>query len=128
MRYLLDTHVLIWARTDDEKNLGNLRDILKKQENKCYVSIASLWEIAIKYALQKLDLKSSLEEIFTLIEVRDFTLTAITQAHILRLANLEQHHRDPFDRLIIAQAIVEDLVVLTKDKAFSLYPVVIKSN
>lgn len=128
MNYLLDTHVVIWSITDNQNYLGSLRDEIKNLDNNCFVSIASLWEMSIKYSLNKLDLKSSLKEIFGTIESSAFRILPVTTNHLFKLSELELHHRDPFDRLLIAQAKAENLTIITKDTAFTSYHVNLKWN
>jgi PIN domain nuclease of toxin-antitoxin system len=111
MQLLLDTHTFIWFISGDQALPQKALDAIKNTENKCYISIASIWEIAIKFSLKKLELKSDF----------DIEVLQITFQHLQKIINLEFHHRDPFDRLIIAQAIVENLTIITKDENFSRY-------
>jgi PIN domain nuclease of toxin-antitoxin system len=97
--------------------------IIENPINNCLVSIASLWEMGIKYSLGKLELRADLKKIFELIDQSGIALLPLNPAHILTSTNLEFHHRDPFDRIIIAQAKSEGLTVLTKDTAFKEYDV-----
>lgn len=126
MNYLLDTHTLIWAITDNKKSLGSVREEIKNLNNECLVSIASCWEIGIKLSLKKLELNSSLNQIFETITLSAFKILPIAPDHIIQVSKLQLHHRDPFDRLIIAQAMVENLTIITKDREFSQYDVNIK--
>jgi PIN domain nuclease of toxin-antitoxin system len=89
----------------------------------CLVSVAALWEMGIKASLDKLDLKVDLEQIFKLIDQTGFRLLPISPNHILQNASLEFYHRDPFDRLMIAQAQYERLKIVTKDRVFKQYNV-----
>ncbi len=84
-------------------------------ENKCYVSIASLWEIAIKLKLGKLSLKFPFERFASYLSDNDIDVLSISFDHLVKVLNLDLHHRDPFDRIIIAQGLVEDLTIVTKD-------------
>ncbi len=111
MNYLLDTHILIWFITEDPKLKVPLEKIIKNKNHKCFTSIASLWEICIKSSINKLELKSSLDEIFNIIRLSDIEIIPITPVHLLLNATLKLHHRDPFDRIIIAQAQVENMMV-----------------
>jgi PIN domain nuclease of toxin-antitoxin system len=95
--------------------------IISNPDNKCYVSIATFWEIAIKTSLGRLDLKADLSKIFQIIEDSGFDILPITVPHIITNSILPFHHQDPFDRIIISQAIVEDLTVISKDNQFSKY-------
>jgi len=92
-------------------------------KNSCFISIASLWEIAIKCSLGKLTLKFPFENLITYISTNDIEILPITFDHIHQLKDLDLHHRDPFDRLIIAQAIKENLTILSRDSNFFRYPV-----
>lgn len=121
MKTLVDTHALIWYITNDKKLPSRSKLIIEDPSSSCFVSIASLWEMGIKNSLGKLELKAGLERIFEIIEDSGFTLLPITPDHILVNAGLEYNHRDPFDRLIIAQAQFEDLSVITKDPEFQSY-------
>ena len=85
--------------------------------------IVSLWEVAIKYSLSKLQLKTDLSTIFNLIKDSRLNILPITTQHVLTSANLDFHHRDPFDRLIIGQAQAEDLTLLSKDGEFEQYEI-----
>ena len=123
MDLLIDTHVLIWFITDDIKLPPKTRQIIENIENDCFVSIATYWEIAIKHSLGRLDLNSGLENIFQIIEETGFETLPITVNQILNNARLEFHHKNPFDRIIIAQAISENLSLITKDEQFKEYKV-----
>ncbi|RLD54386.1 MAG: PIN domain nuclease [Bacteroidetes bacterium] len=121
MDLLIDTHTLIWFITDNDKLPNKTKQLIENRRNTCYVSIASYWEIAIKHSLGRLFLESDLEEIFGIIENTGFELLPITTNHILKNASLEFHHQDPFDRVIIAQAFIENLTIVSKDKQFKKY-------
>jgi PIN domain nuclease of toxin-antitoxin system len=121
MDYLLDTHVVIWFITNDSKLPLFIKSEIENLENKCYVSIASFWEIGIKNALGRLELGSDLETIFALINKSGLEVLPITQNHILSSSKLQFHHNDSFDRLLIAQSITENLTLISKDRAFKQY-------
>jgi len=125
MRYLIDTHVLIWYLEGDEKLAPGLRKELDDEGNIVVISIASLWEIAIKRAKnkEKIDFKITLPEIEAYIFGRDFMLLNIAFKHLHLLLELPMHHDDPFDRLIISQAISENLTLISVDKHFKFYSV-----
>lgn len=123
MDLLLDTHTLVWFFTRDSKLSESLRLEIKNEGNQSYVSIASLWEIGVKYALKKIELKKNLSDFFNDINSSDLKIQSVTPNNILQLASLPFHHRDPFDRLIIAQAMTEDYAIVTKDREFSAYDV-----
>ncbi len=123
MRYLLDTHTLLWFLQDDPQLPEKVGNEITNIENSCYVSIASLWEIAIKINLGKLAIKFSFEKFASFLSDNDIEVLPIAFDHLIQLSGLEQHHRDPFDRIIIAQGMVENLIILTKDQYFPDYPV-----
>jgi len=123
MPYLLDTHTFLWFISGD-KQLPE--SVVKKIENisePCYISIASFWEIAIKIQIGKLKLEISLEELYRFAEINQIEIISINEKHLVTLLKLGLIHNDPFDRLIIAQAISEKLIVVTKDKEFKKYKV-----
>lgn len=107
MNLLIDTHALIWFITDSDKLPQKTKAIIENKENDCFVSIATYWEIGIKNSIGRLNLNSELKTIFQIIEETGFEAIPITTSHILINASLAFHHQDPFDRLIIAQAIAE---------------------
>ncbi|NEN24513.1 type II toxin-antitoxin system VapC family toxin [Cryomorpha ignava] len=121
MNLLLDTHTLIWFITDNEKLPQKTKTIIENKENRCFVSIATYWEIGIKNSIGRLDLKSDLKTIFNIIEETGFDAIPVTTNHILRNASLPFHHQDPFDRIIIAQAMSEKMIIVTKDSQIENY-------
>lgn len=121
MDYLIDTHVVIWAISDVKKLSLKSKNILEDKLNKCFVSIVSLWEIGIKYSLGRLELSVELSEIFSIIKQSGLEILPVSPDHILSGSKLEFHHNDPFDRLLIGQAISEKLIILSKDKEFKKY-------
>ncbi|GAB4016687.1 type II toxin-antitoxin system VapC family toxin [Spirosoma koreense] len=121
MRLLLDTHTLLWFYGGDESLPEHLKEVIQKATNECYVSIASLWEITIKVNLRKLDIGTSLPEFFSFLERNQFWVIPVELTHLLQLQQLPNHHKDPFDRLIISQALAENLTIATKDSIFSQY-------
>ncbi len=125
MNYLLDTHTLIWFITDNEKLSRKAKLIIENKNNYCFVSIASLWEIGIKFSLGRLDLNSNLVEIFRIIEDTGFDILPISVNHILKNASLDFFHQDPFDRIIISQAITDNLTIISKDSQFDNYNVAV---
>lgn len=123
MDLLIDTHAVIWFITDDSKLPLKTKKIIENSENNCFVSIATYWEIAIKNSLGRLNMNSDLESIFRVIENTGLELLPITTNQILINAGLEYYHHDPFDRIIIAQAIYENLQIVSKDDQFKNYNV-----
>lgn len=119
--YLLDTHALLWFLSGDEQISSRSRKIISGPKNRCFISIASLWEIAIKIKIGKLHLALDLQELTTCLHKNNIEILTITFEHILETMELEDHHRDPFDRIIIAQGKFERLIIISKDKNFSKY-------
>ena len=120
MRLLLDTHALIWALEDSEQLSEPARELIVDLDNQVLVSTTSAIEIAIKRSLRKLDAPADL---LSAIDGAGFIPITLDFATAERLASLRFHHRDPFDRLLIAQALVEDVPIVTRDPAFAAYPV-----
>ena len=121
MNLLIDTHALIWFITDNEKLPLKTKQIIENKDNDIYVSIASYWEIGIKNSIGRLDLNSDLETVFKIIEETGFETLPITTNQILKNSGLAFHHQDPFDRIIIAQAMMEEMTIITKDSQFKNY-------
>ena len=123
MRYLLDTHTLIWF-FDDSPNLpDSVATIIENVGVQKFVSIASLWEFTIKHNLGKLDFEGGITELWKMIDMNGFTIMQISEPCLSILDNLPFLHRDPFDRLLIAAAIAEDMTILTKDDNIHQYNV-----
>ena len=124
MRLLLDTHTFGWFVNDNPKLNGRLKDLIEDTSNDSYLSVASLWEMSIKFNLGKLTLDPNYEE-FVEREVKTSTiqLLNIELEHLRVNSTLPFHHRDPFDRLIIAQSIVEEIPIVSVDSAFDKYSV-----
>ncbi|MBZ9783578.1 type II toxin-antitoxin system VapC family toxin [Pseudomonas sp. REP124] len=118
MRVLLDTHVLLWALADDQK-LSEKARMLINNAAEIYVSAASFWEIAIKVGLGKLSV--DLEEIRQYCLESGFIELPVTSEHAIAVKDLEPHHRDPFDRLIVATAMTEPMKLLTSDTIMTRY-------
>lgn len=118
MHYLLDTNIFLWSLNDDRRLKHNIRKILKDPLNEIYVSVASGWEISVKHRLGKLPLKTTLLECF---RKSTFKVLNINLEHILQLDKLPSHHKDPFDRILISQAKVENLTLITSDQKFRKY-------
>lgn len=125
MEILLDTHILIWALSDPKKLNPKARGQIESAENLAFVSLASLWELQIKESINKVKLPKNF---FESIEPCGFELLPINLSHIQYLRKLPLHHRDPFDRMLIAQANCEGLTLITSDKAISKYKVKILQN
>lgn len=123
MNYLLDTHTLIWFLNGDKDLSSNARKAIESFEALNFVSIASLWEIAIKVSLGRLDLKTSFEKIEEEIIKNNFKMLPITFRDTMVLSTLPFHHRDPFDRLLIAQSMNNKFIVISKDQRFDSYKI-----
>jgi len=128
MKLLLDTHTFIWFINGDKILPPLLIEKIKNLDNRCFISIASLWEIAIKTSLHKLELKSDFNEIGNILINTNIELLPIAFEHLQILTNLQYIHRAPFDRLIIAQGIFENMPIITKDDHFSKYDVKVLWN
>ena len=118
MRLLLDTHVLLWSLTEPRKLSRGTRDALEDARNEVLASSVSAWEIAVKRALGKLKAPVNLE---VAVKKQDFVPLNLTFLHAERAGALPPHHGDPFDRMLIAQAQVEGLILVTRDIRISLY-------
>ncbi|MDO5687256.1 MAG: type II toxin-antitoxin system VapC family toxin [Neisseria sp.] len=117
-RLLLDTHVLIWWLLEDKNLSQYATDLIADAANDVYVSAASIWEISIKMEKGLLNLP---EQVFTVIEREDFIALPMTAFHAEQAGKLPKHHHDPFDRMLIAQAQAEGLILITADANIPLY-------
>jgi len=123
-RYLLDTHVLLWWLFDDPKLSGPAHDVIQAPENTILVSSASGWEIATKHRLGKLPhADEAARDLPSLLRKSRMTVLPITMEHALAAGALPGPHRDPFDRMLIAQGRIEGLPIVTSDRVFEQYPV-----
>ena len=123
MRYLIDKHALIWFINGESLISVSAQKAIEANDSINFVSIASLWEIAIKLSLGKLELKIPLSEVKTILEDNGFELLPITFEDTTIVSSLPFIHRDPFDRIIIAQGISNDCTVISKDTNFASYNV-----
>lgn len=121
MEYLLDTHTFLWFINGDDQLSEKAKNVIMKPEAVKYVSIATLWEIAIKVNIGKLSLDIGYADLRQQIIGNGFEILPITFEHAAALIALELYHRDPFDRMIIAQALSEQLTVIGKDENFDKY-------
>ena len=119
MRYLLDTHTLLWARSAPDRLSGEALALLQSAESILHVSMASLWECAIKAAIGKLTVPDG----FYRIVAGDYEILGIEIAHVEACAGLPLHHRDPFDRLLVAQAQLGGLILISRDQNIARYGV-----
>ena len=124
MKFIADTHAFLWFITDSERLSPKAKTFLEASESDRVLSAASIWEIAIKTSLGKLSFKKPLEELLPeQIRLNYFQVLDISSEHALRVAGLPMLHRDPFDRMIVAQALVERLPILSNDGALDGYGV-----
>jgi PIN domain nuclease of toxin-antitoxin system len=124
MRLLLDTHIFIWWADQPERLSSAALSALEDEANELLFSVASVWEMQIKIQLGKLKLSLPLKEIVkNQQETNDLTVSPVALTHVLALDALPFHHKDPFDRLLIAQNIEEQLTIVTADSQFSAYAV-----
>ncbi|MDE0684528.1 MAG: type II toxin-antitoxin system VapC family toxin [Candidatus Poribacteria bacterium] len=124
MRYLIDTHTLLWFITEDEELSDRARRLILDSSSEIFLSIASLWEIAIKVNIGKLALDKPFNQLFPdELDSHGIEILNITINSLIQLTTLPFHHRDPFDRLIIAQALDERISVISVDSAFDPYGV-----
>ncbi len=119
-RYLLDTHVLLWWLSDPSMLSGPAREALENGLNTVYLSSAAVWEMAIKKAIGRLDIPMNLEEVLGKAHIE---VLPITLPHALAVADLPVHHQDPFDRMQVAQARLEGLILVTRDPKITEYDV-----
>lgn len=122
MRYLLDTNALLWFLANDKKLSQRAQQLIENSSHESFCSIVSLWEIAIKTGLGKLDLAEPFEQMFPeQLHLNHIEILDITVDSLIKLTTLPFHHRDPFDRLIIAQGLVEGFPIISVDTVFDAY-------
>jgi len=122
MRLLLDTHVLLWAVAASRRLPKEAREAIEDAENEVFYSAASLWEIAIKSGLRRRDFRIDLEAFEAALAQVGLTELAVRASHAVALTRLPLVHRDPFDRMLVAQAVSEPLVLMTNDRILAKYP------
>jgi PIN domain nuclease of toxin-antitoxin system len=122
-RYLLDTHTAIWQFNGDTALSNTAKQIIYGYSNRIYISIVSVWEVAIKINIGKLNFAGNTENFLHLADLDDITIFPIKTEHLLIYENLPLIHRDPFDRLLIATAIAEEMTLITDDKEVAKYGV-----
>ncbi len=124
MKYLLDTHSLIWFFAGHPNLSNKIREIMEDDNHQKLISLVSVWEMGIKQSKGKFNLSLPLEDyINNKIKLEDFDLLPIKLNHVSLITSLPFHHNDPFDRLLIAQSIIENIPILSKDIAFDAYDV-----
>lgn len=121
MNLLLDTHIALWAIADSPRLPGRARELIEAEGNTLWVSVASVWEIAIKHALARGDMPVSSEQALGYFRQAGYRLLPVEAEHAVAVEALPPHHADPFDRLIVAQALTEPLRLLTHDPKLAPY-------
>jgi PIN domain nuclease of toxin-antitoxin system len=120
---LIDTQLFIWFVENDPKLPLSIRDVMEDEQYNLFISIASLWEIVIKSSLGKLNLKWAIPEIINGVTKSGLSILQIKPQHLITLHLLEYIHKDPFDRIIISQAITENMYVVSSDEIFNKYQI-----
>jgi PIN domain nuclease of toxin-antitoxin system len=124
MKLLIDTHVLLWLAGDSENLSKKVASLILDEENSLFLSFASIWEIQIKSQLGKLDITKLLPDLIQeQCQFNEIQLLEVKLQHIYGLKDLPNHHRDPFDRLLISQSKIEQMPILSIDRAFDIYEV-----
>jgi PIN domain nuclease of toxin-antitoxin system len=126
MRVLVDTHLLLWAAARSRRLPKEARRVLEDPRNDVHYSAASLWEIAIKLGLRRADFRVDLGRLRPALSEMGFRELSVTGTHAERLAALPPLHRDPFDRMLVAQSLSEPLVLLTNDDVLAGYGEVVR--
>jgi len=121
MNLLLDTHIALWAITDSPKLSAKARQLITAPSTSVWVSVASLWEIAIKHSLGRGDMPVSGLDAMRYFRESGYSLLPIEPEHVVFIDELASYHQDPFDRILVAQALVEPMRLMTQDKAVALY-------
>jgi PIN domain nuclease of toxin-antitoxin system len=118
--FLLDTHIFVWAMESNKLLPESIKNKIANPNNKVFVSVASIWEIIIKRNLKKIKVDFDIE---TSIEKAGIEIIPIETSHALEIEKLPHHHKDPFDRMLVAQAIAENLIIITEDEKIKKYDV-----
>jgi len=121
MKVLIDTHTFLWFVAGSMELSETAKKLIKNKHNSVYISIASLWEISIKTAIGKLQITDGYETVINDVIENDISIVPINFAHTVMQNKLPFHHRDPFDRIIVSQAIVENMNLISRDGAFDAY-------
>lgn len=119
--YLLDTHTLLWYSSNDDNLSDKVAEIIKNPDNEIFVSLVSFWEIGIKISIGKLESKIKIEQLEKYLKDNNIKIISIQMENIYFIKDLPLLHKDPFDRLIIAQAYSKKLIILSKDSNFKFY-------
>ncbi|MBK8563527.1 MAG: type II toxin-antitoxin system VapC family toxin [Saprospiraceae bacterium] len=121
MKYLIDTHTFLWFNEGSPELSQTAKSLIEDKENEIFISIASLWEISIKTALGKLNIKGPYETVIDDVVESEMEVLSINFAHTVVQNKLDFFHRDPFDRIIVSQAILEEMDLISKDEIFDNY-------
>ena len=121
MNLLLDTHVALWAITDSERLTGRARQLIQEPASVIWVSVVSLWEIATKHGLDRGDMPVSSQQALLYFKAAGYRILSLDAAHVLALQDLPAHHQDPFDRMLVAQALTEPMRLMTHDAMVARY-------
>ncbi len=121
MNLLLDTHIALWAITDDPRLPPKVRDLIQDTTTTVWISAASIWEIAIKRALGRGDMPVSSQDAVRYFKESGYRFLAIGIEHTIAVETLPAHHQDPFDRILVAQALIEPMRLVTRDALVALY-------
>jgi PIN domain nuclease of toxin-antitoxin system len=122
-QFLIDTHVFLWSIQGGEKLSAQASRIISDNNSQLYLSVASIWEIAIKINIGRLKIDYGVEDIYDLLRQFKIDIISIESQDLVQYLALPLHHRDPFDRILIAQAIARSFVLISADEAFSAYSV-----
>lgn len=126
MAFLLDTHTFLWFVAGDNQLPASVKKELVRVDTPCFLSIGSLWEIAIKKQIGKLDLRIDFNALFRFAERNQIEIIPVNETHLSTLLTLDFVNNDPFDRIIVSQAIAEKLVLISRDKKLKDYNIPIK--
>ena len=121
MKYLLDTHIIMWNALTPQKLSNPIKDIILDSAAEKYVSIVSAWEFEIKRNLNKIELEGGLDGFFQILDENGFILLGVEKEYVRQLSFMPSHHSDPFDRMLIATAIVEEMRLVTMDSKIKQY-------
>ncbi len=125
MRILLDTHTFLWFVSDDPRLTDSAKSAIENIDNERFISIAGIWEMAIKISIGKLKLSKPFSYLIPdQLEINDINLLPIKLYHLKKITKLHFYHRDPFDRLIIAQSLTENIPIISNEKIFDQYGII----
>lgn len=123
MKYLLDTHALIWYSENDPKLPQKVKELFYNSNDEFYISIATIWEMSIKIKKGTLIINRNFDEVIDFIFLSGFKFLPISYQHTKELLKLPFYHKDPFDRMLVTQTIYEDMTILSKEDLFDSYGV-----